>query len=92
MGNIKLVEGQVETMASNDLASTRIYVLAASERAVVAKEDGHLTEKDIVDNPKKVADELFTELQIWLDNKCFETPGIAKAENIMTSRYVYKSS
>ena len=39
---------------------------------------------------KGVADATVAEIKKWLDNSCFEICDFAKAQNIMTSRYVAK--
>eukprot|EP00959_Pyramimonas_sp_CCMP1952_P171838 3590525-Pyramimonas_sp.AAC.1 len=44
----------------------------------------------IAAHPKEVSEALYTELKIWLDNRCFEMYDLSKASNIMSSRYVYK--
>ena len=90
IGKNILDEGRFEAMASNELATARIYVSAASKRAVVVKEDNLLTKKGIADYPKDVADALYSELKIWLGNNCFNILDIAKAENITTSRCACK--
>ena len=81
---------QLDQLTQDSIATMRVYVSAAAKRAVVVKEDDLLTKADIQANPKKVAEALYSELKIWLDNRCFEMYDISKATNIMTSRYVYK--
>ena len=90
LGNVILGESQRETMSSTDLATVRIYVSAASKRAVVAKEDDLPTKQDIADNPKTVADALCADLKIWLGNNGFRILDTSNAESSMTSRYAYK--
>eukprot|EP00959_Pyramimonas_sp_CCMP1952_P180637 3776932-Pyramimonas_sp.AAC.1 len=68
----------------------RVYVSSAAKRAVVVKEDDILTKADISAHPKEVSEALYTELKVWLDNRCFEMYDLSEASNIMTSRYVYK--
>eukprot|EP00959_Pyramimonas_sp_CCMP1952_P004699 98437-Pyramimonas_sp.AAC.1 len=63
----------------------RLYVAAAAERAVVVKEDDFLAKADIRADPEKVSKALFTELNTWFHNKCFQVQEIAKASNIMIS-------
>eukprot|EP00959_Pyramimonas_sp_CCMP1952_P273057 5707650-Pyramimonas_sp.AAC.1 len=50
----------------------RVYVSSAAKRAVVVKEDDLPTKADIAAHPKEVIAALYTELQIWLDNRFFE--------------------
>ena len=81
MGNVILDERQRESMTSTDLATMRVYVSAASIRAVVMKENDRLTNKDVAYNPQKHADALCAELEISLDNDCFRILDVSKAEN-----------
>ena len=74
-------------MASDDSATMRICVSAASKRVVAAREDDLLTPKGIAINPMKVAGALYTELKIWLEISCFKKQEIAKAGSAVTSRY-----
>ena len=60
MSNAILDEGQLETMSSEDMATVRIYVSAASKRAVVAEEGDILAKNDIADNSKGTAGALCT--------------------------------
>eukprot|EP00959_Pyramimonas_sp_CCMP1952_P219055 4579926-Pyramimonas_sp.AAC.1 len=69
--------------------AVRVYVAAAAKRAAVVKEDGLLAKADIQANPEKISKALTTEPKTWFDNACFKMQEIAKASNIMTSRYVY---
>eukprot|EP00959_Pyramimonas_sp_CCMP1952_P432537 9057717-Pyramimonas_sp.AAC.1 len=68
----------------------RVYVSSAAKRAVVVKEDDLLTKAEIAAHPKKVSEALYTELIIWIDNRCCEMYDYSKASNIMTSMYAYK--
>ena len=72
------------------MATLRVYVTAASKRAVVVKEDDLLTKAEIQANPVKVSRALYTELRIWYDNACFKMRLLSEASNVMTSRFVYK--
>ena len=62
----------------------------AAKRAVVIKEDDLLTKKELLHHSAAVAEATSKELTIWMENDCFEMCDYAKAENIMTSRYVAK--
>eukprot|EP00959_Pyramimonas_sp_CCMP1952_P251744 5259913-Pyramimonas_sp.AAC.1 len=72
------------------VATMGVYVSSAAKSAVVVKEDDLLTKADIAAHPTEVSEALYTELQIWLDNRCFEMYDLSKASNSMTSRYVDK--
>ena len=79
MSKMLLDERQRESMTSTGLATMRVYVSAASKRAVVAKEDDLLTKKDIADNPRKVADALCTEFKTWPGKNCFMISDVSNA-------------
>eukprot|EP00959_Pyramimonas_sp_CCMP1952_P003389 70724-Pyramimonas_sp.AAC.1 len=63
----------------------RVYVSSAAKRAVVVKEDDLLTKAGIAAHPKEVSEALYTELKIWIGNRCFEMYDLSKASNIITS-------
>ena len=72
------------------MATLRVYVTAASKRAVLVKEDDLLTKAEIQANPINISRALYTELRIWYDNDCFKMSLLSEASNVMTSRFVYK--
>eukprot|EP00959_Pyramimonas_sp_CCMP1952_P037051 775337-Pyramimonas_sp.AAC.1 len=72
------------------VTTMRVYVTAAQKRAVVVKEGDLLTQADIQANPENKSKALFTKLKTWFGNTCFKMQEMAKASNIMTSRYVCK--
>ena len=55
---------------------------------MVIKEDDLLTKKELLHHSQAVSEATTKELTTWMDNDCFEMCDYAKAENIMTSRYV----
>eukprot|EP00959_Pyramimonas_sp_CCMP1952_P261556 5468744-Pyramimonas_sp.AAC.1 len=90
MSKAVLDQTQLPQLETDMVATMRVYVSSAAKRAVSVKEDDLLTKADIAAHPKEVSEVLYTELKIWLDNRCFEMYDLPKASNIMTSRYVYK--
>ena len=85
-----LDEEQLGNMRPQDIATMRVYISENTKRSVVVKEDDLLSKQDMNTHVKGVADATVAEIKKWLDNSCFETCDFAKAQNIMTSRYVAK--
>ena len=90
MSKVVLSEHQHQMLNDEYIATMRVYVSAASKRAVIVKEDDLLTKAEIQMNPQKISKALYTELKIWFDHKCFKLQELKYASNVMTSRYVYK--
>eukprot|EP00959_Pyramimonas_sp_CCMP1952_P005584 117209-Pyramimonas_sp.AAC.1 len=90
MSKVALDQTQLAQLETDMVASKRVYVSSAAKCAAVVKEDDLLTKADISALPKEVSDALYTELTIWLDNRCFQMYDLSKISNIMTSRYVCK--
>eukprot|EP00959_Pyramimonas_sp_CCMP1952_P224749 4699592-Pyramimonas_sp.AAC.1 len=89
MSKVVLSEQQHMLLDASRVTTVRVYITAAAKRAVVVEEDDLLTEADVQANPENISKVFLTELKTWLDNKWFQMQDIAKASNIMTSRYVY---
>eukprot|EP00959_Pyramimonas_sp_CCMP1952_P121195 2533964-Pyramimonas_sp.AAC.1 len=89
MSKLVLSEQQHVILDADRVTTMRVCVAAAAKRAVVVKEDDLLAKGDIQANPDKESKALYTELNAWFDNECFNMQDIAKVSNLMPSRYVY---
>ena len=89
MANVILAEDQY--VYDGEIATLRVYLTsAANKRAVVVKGDDLLTTAEMNAHAKEVSSAILTELNIWLQNQCFEMCDLKNAQNVMTSRYVCK--
>eukprot|EP00959_Pyramimonas_sp_CCMP1952_P097367 2035374-Pyramimonas_sp.AAC.1 len=88
MSKVVLFEQQHMLLDVGRVTTMRVHGAAAAKRAVVVKEDDLLAKADIQANPSKISKALFTELKTWFDTKCSRMQEIAKASDIMASRYV----
>eukprot|EP00959_Pyramimonas_sp_CCMP1952_P371648 7782515-Pyramimonas_sp.AAC.1 len=84
---VVLPEQQHMILDAGRVTTVRVCVTAAAKRAAVVKEDDLLAKADIQANPDQVSKALYTELKTWFGNEYFNVQDIAKASNIMTSRY-----
>eukprot|EP00959_Pyramimonas_sp_CCMP1952_P337364 7064815-Pyramimonas_sp.AAC.1 len=72
MSKVVLDQTQLAQLDADMVATMSVHVSSVAKRAVVVKEDDLLTKANIAAHPKEVSEALYTELKIWLDNRCFE--------------------
>ena len=77
MSKVVLSEQQHHMLHDEHIATMRVYVSAASKRAVIVKEDDLLTKAEIQMTPQKISKALYTELKLLFDTQMFQDARVA---------------